>query len=107
MVCAHSKANSKGRATRLDLSLTSHVCHKCNCTGNNAIAQFSLALSGEDNNSEVLLLFCVSQKDFLMKIFLERSVLAMLLTDTLVGTVHTNLRFLSSVFSHLEFRFLV
>lgn len=42
-----------------------------------------------------------------MKIFLERNVLAVLLTDTLMGTVHTNSKYLSCIFSLLEVKFLV
>ena len=112
MVCTRSRACGKVRAMQPDLSFKSHVRHECNCTEKDAIARFSLALSREDNGCEVSLLSLFHRwisgfLGFLVKIFLERSVLAVLLTDTLVGTVHTNLRFLSSIFSHLEVRFLV
>lgn len=43
------------RTPQLELSFESHVYHKC--IGKDAVAQFSCALSRENNDCEVLLLF--------------------------------------------------
>lgn len=96
VVCTPWRASGKDRATQLDPGFKSHVCHECSCTGADGAARFSLVLSREDAGCEVSSLSWFPRwisgfLDVLMKIFLERHVVAVLLTDTLVGTVRTSL----------------
>lgn len=91
---------SLGGRTEPGLSFEPTGRHESSCRGNDATARFSLVLSREDIGWEVSLLswfhsWISGFLDFLRTIFLARSMLAVLLTDALVGTVHANLRFLS------------